>query len=107
MRSSLCQQERHNRAGVCFLLKRGTRGGGERQEPAIIGSTMGRCQGGLLQLELRQGVGGGGGHRGPARPAGSGQVGSSTYCVSIRAFIQPCVHMLTHTFIHSLIHSIC
>lgn len=66
MRSSLCQQEWHNRARVCFLLKRETRGGGERQEAAIIGSTMGRCQGGLCQLEPQQELGEGEGAGGRA-----------------------------------------
>ena len=75
VRSSL-----HNRARVCFLLKRETRGGGDRQEAAITGSTMGSCQGGPCQLELLQGAGGGRGRRGAGRPRGSGQVGSSPHC---------------------------
>lgn len=91
MRSSL-----HNR--VCFLLKRETRGGGERQEAAITGPTMGRSQGGLHQLKLLQGAGGGRGCRGPGRPPGSGQVGSGAHCLLMHSFI----HTDRHAFIHSV-----
>lgn len=45
VRSSLCQQEPHNGAGVCLSAEEGDWASGRRQEPAITGPTMGRRQG--------------------------------------------------------------